>query len=217
MSFARTFPRQWVHVGCRTNSSSNRKFIIGGAAGGGTLLLILLALLLCYCRKRRAKGDLERSGDGHSEGQLEHGQFACCNHGTCNRNNGQPHMEQKAPLKPFILKSDPVALTPKEGWQQQSLTLTRRDSTETQNSAGSDSTAASVYSSDSEGSRRGRRKSQKRPPPLKLTSLVTPVINGPQHNPRNRVNRLSLPNPHEVPAIIVEPPQSETPEGMGRY
>ena len=168
------------------------------------MALILFALLLFCCCKRRAKGDLERSGDGNLEGQPGHGQFACCTHGTYNRNNGQPHMEQ-TPLKSFVLRSDPVALAPKEGLQQHAVPLTRRGSTETQNSAGSDASPTTMYSSDSEGSQHGRRKSQKRPPPLKLTSLVTPVVNGPQHNPRNGVNRSSLQNPYEVPAIAVKP------------
>jgi hypothetical protein len=198
-----------------TGSSGNRKYIIGGAAGGGALLLIFLALLLFCCRRRRARGDLERSGDAHSEGQLAHGQFVCCNHGACNRNNGQLHIEQKT-LRPFVLRSDPTALNPREDQQEHAVSLARRDSTETQKSAGSDSSSASMYSSDSECSQRGRRRTRKRPPPLKLTSLVTPVINGPQHNPRNGVNRLSFPNPYEVPAIIVEPPGSETPDRMRR-
>lgn len=194
-----------------TDSSSNQKYIIGGAVGGGVLVLILLALLLFCCRKRRAKKDLERSGGDHSEGEHGYGQFACCNHGICNKNNGQPRMEQKSPLKPFILKSDPAALTPKEGRQQHTIPSKRRDSTESHKSAGSDT--SSSYSSDSESSQHGRRRSQKRPPPLKLTSLVTPVINGPQNNPRHRVDRSSLQNPHEVPTIIVEPPQSATQTG----
>ena len=151
------------------------------------MVLILLALLLFCCRKRRAKKDLERSGGGHSEGELRYGQFACCNHGICNRNNGKPQMEQKSPLKPFVLKPYSVAPTPKEGQQRYTISLKRRDSTESHKSDGSDT--SSSYSSDSEGSQRGRRRSQKRPPSLKLTSLVTPVINGPQNNPRQRVGR----------------------------
>jgi hypothetical protein len=175
------------------------------------LILILLALLLFCCRKRRAKRDLERSSGGHSEGGPGYGQFACCNHGTCNKNNGQSQMEQKIPLKPFVLRSGAAAPAPKEGQQEHAISLERRDSTESHRSAGSDS--SSSYSSDSEGSQRGRRRSQKRPPPLKLTSLVTPVINGPQNNPRHRVNHSSPPNPHEVPTIMVEPPRTVTPTG----
>jgi hypothetical protein len=87
------------------------------------LVLILLALLLFCCRKRRAKRDPERSGGSHSNGQPEYGQFACCNHGNCNKNNGQSQiMEQKTPLKPFVLKSDPAAITT-QGW---STTTTHR-------------------------------------------------------------------------------------------
>jgi hypothetical protein len=187
------------------------------------LILILLALLLFCSRKRQAKRDVERSGGGHSEGQAGYGQFACCDHGTCNRNKGQSQMGQKTPLKPFALKSDPAALTPRDGQQpgkqqqQHRVPLNRRDSTESQKSAGSDTSTGSAYSSDSEGSQRGGRKSQKRPPPLKLTSLVTPVINGPQYNPRNRVNHLSLPNSHGVPAIVVELPQYVTQDRMRRH
>ncbi|KAF9643948.1 hypothetical protein BDM02DRAFT_3122696 [Thelephora ganbajun] len=198
-----------------TSSSNNRKYIIGGAVGGGVLVLILLALLLFCCCRRRAKRDLERSGDSHSEGRAGYGQFVCCDHGTCSRNNAQSQMEQKTPLKPFVLKSGATVLTPKEGPQQHNVSLNRRDSTESQKSAGSDVSTGSSYSPDSEGSQRGRR-SQKRPPPLKLTSLVTPVINGPQDNPRNKVDRSSLQNPQEVPTIIVEPPRSETPDRMKR-
>lgn len=198
--------------------STHRKYIIGGAVGGGVLVLILLALLVFCCRKRRAKRDVEHSGDGHSEGHPGYGQFACCSHGTCNRGKGQPQMGQKTPLKPFVLRSDPEALTPMGGQQprqqQRPVTPNRRDSTDSQKSAGSDISTGSVYSSDSEGSQRSRR-SQKRPPPLKLTSLVTPVINGPQHNPRDRVGRSSLLS--EVPMIVVEPPQSMTPDRMRRH
>jgi len=180
------------------------------------LVLILLALLLFCCRKRRAKRDPERSGGGHSNGQPGYGQFACCNHGNCNNNNnnGQPQMEQKTPPKPFMLESDSATLTPKEDQEQRVVSLNRRDSTESPKSAGSDTTVGSSYSCDSEGSRYSRR-SQKRPPPLKLTSLVTPVIRGPQDNPRQGVDRSSLRNSRGVPAIVVEPPQSGIPGGMG--
>jgi hypothetical protein len=198
------------------HSSSHRKYIIGGAAGGGALVLILLALLLFCCRKRRTKKDLERSGDGHSEGQPGHGQFTCCNHGTCNRNNSQHQMEQKTPLKPFILRSDPVAMTPRDGQRQHAVPPNRRESTESQKSAGSDTSTGTAYSSDSQGSQRGKRRSQKRPPPLKLTSLVTPVINGPHRNPRDRADRSSLPHQRGVPAIAVDPPQSGIPDRMRR-
>lgn len=201
--------------------TSHRRYIIGGAVGGGVLALILLALLLFCCRKRRAKGDVEHSSDGHSGGQPGYGQFACCDHGTCNRNKGQAQMGQKTPLKPFVLKSDPEALAPKDGQQprqqQHAIPLNRRDSTDSQGSTGSDTSTGTEYSSDSEGSQRGRRRSQKRPPPLKLTSLVTPVINGPQYNPRNRADRSSLQNPRGVPTIVVEPPQSVTPDRMRRH
>lgn len=180
------------------------------------MVLILLALLLFCCRKRRSRKDLERSGDDHSEGQSGHGQFTCCNHGTCNRNNGQPHMEQKTPLKPFILKSDPAVLTPRDGQRQHPVPLNRRDSAESQKSAWSDASTGTAYSSDSEGSQRGKRRSQKRPPPLKLTSLVTPVVNGPQYNPRDRAGRSSFPHPRQVPAVVVEPPRSEIPDRMRR-
>jgi len=198
-----------------TSSSSNKKYIIGGAVGGGVLVLILLALFLFCCRKRRVKRDPELSGGGHSDGQPGYGQFACCNHGNC-KSNGQPQIEQKAPLKPFVLKSDSAALTPKEGQQQRAVSLNRRDSTESLKSAGSDTSVGSAYSSDFGGSQYSRR-SQKRPPPLKLTSLVTPVIHGPQNNPRQGVDRSSLRNSREVPAIAVEPLQSGTPDGMGSH
>lgn len=182
------------------------------------MILILLALLLFCCRKRRPKGDPERSGGGrsHPGRQPGYGQFSCCSHGTCDKDNGQPHMEQKTPLKPFMLKPDPKTLPPKEG-RQHAVSLNRRDSTRSLGSGGSDASPGSAYSSDSEGSQRGKGELQKRPPPLKLTSLVTPVVNDPQRNPRNRVNRSSLLNPHEVPAIVVEPPRSETPDRMRRY
>lgn len=185
--------------------------------GGSILALILLASLLFCCRKRRAKRDFERSGGGHSEGQPGYGKFVCCGHGTCNRNNRQPQMEQKTPLKPFILKSESAAITPKDGQQQRAVSLGRRYSTESQKSAGSEASTGSLYSSDSQGSQRGKRRSQERPLLLKLTYLVTPVINGPQNNPRSRVGRSSLPNPPEVPTIVVEPPQSETPDRMRRH
>lgn len=177
------------------------------------MALILLALLLFCCRKRRAKRDPERSGGIHSDGQPGYGQFACCNHGNCN-SNGQPPTEQKAPPKSSILKSDSATLTPKEGQQEQRIvSLNRRDSTESQKSAGSDTSVGSAYSSGSQYSKR----SQKRPPPLKLTSLVTPVIRGPQDNPRQGVDRSSLRNSREVPVIVVEPPQSGIPDGMGSH
>lgn len=180
------------------------------------MILILLVLCLFCGAKRRAKRDPERSGGDHPEGQPGYGQFACCNHGICTRNIGQPQMEQKTPLKPFILKSDPAALTLNEGKQQHVVSLNRRNSTESQKSAGSDTSTGSSYSSDSERPRRGRRRSQKRPPPLKLTSLVTPVINGPQDNPRSRVDPPPLPNPQEVPPIVVEPPRSGIHERLRR-
>jgi hypothetical protein len=200
-----------------TNSSSNKKYIIGGAVGGGVLVLILFALLLFCCCKRRGKGDLERSGGGQSEEQHGYGQFACCSHGTCNRTAGQPQTEQKTPLKPFVLRSDPVAPTPnsKERPQQHHISLNRRDSVESQGSE-SDTVAGSVYSSDSESTRGGKRRSQKRPPPLKLTSLVTPVINGPQNNTRRRADLPSPPSPREVPTIVVDPPRSTIPDRLKR-
>jgi len=206
-----------IQGGALATSSSNRKYIIGGAVGGGVLALILLAFLIFCCRKRRRRSDVEHSENGHPEGQPGYGQFACCNHGTCNRNVGQPQMDQKTPLKPFILKSDPVTPIPTGRPQQHNVSLNRRDSGESQKSAGSDVSADTLCSSDSEGSRRGRRRSQKRPPPLKLTALVTPVVNGPQGDPRRRADRSSPPNPHEIPAIVVDPPQSRTPDRLRRY
>ena len=197
----------------RIGSSSNRKYIIGGAVGGGVLVLILLALFLFCRRKRRAKRGLELFGGDHSKGELGYGQFVACDHEIYNGNNGQLQMEQKSPLTPFIFKSDSAALTT-NGQQQPVISLERRDSTESHASAGSDSNSS--YSCDSEGSRRSRR-SQKRPPPLKLTSLVTPVINGPQNNPCRGVDHPSFSNPHEVPTIIAEPPQYLTPDRMRRY
>lgn len=206
-----------IQSGALSTGSSNKKYIIGGAVGGGVLVLILLALLLFCCCKRRGKRDLEHSGGGHSEGQHGYGQFACCNHGNCNKNGGQPQMEQKTPMKPFILKSDPVVLISKGPPQQHSVSLNRRDSTESQDSAGSDYSTETLCSSDSEGPQRGKRRSQKRPPPLKLTALVTPVVNGPQDNPRRRADRSSPPSPHEIPMVAVDPPQSGTPDRMRRH
>lgn len=205
-----------IQSGALSTSSSNKKYIIGGAVGGGVLVLILLGLLL-FCCKRRPKRDLERSGGGRPEGQHGYGQFACCNHGICDKNGGQPQVDQKTPLKPFILKSDPVASTPNARPRQQNVSLTRRDSSESQKSAGSDSSADTLCSSYSEDSQPGKRRSHKRPPPLKLTSLVTPVVNGPQDNPRRGVDRPSPPGLHGVPAIVVNPPQSETPEKIRRH
>lgn len=199
---------------CRIGSSSNRKYIIGGAVGGGVLVLILVALFLFFCRKRRAKRNLERSGGDHSKGEPGYGQFASYNHGIYDRNNGQPQMEQKSPLTPFMMKSDSATVTTEEGQQQPAISLERRGSTESHASAGSDSNSS--YSCDSEGSRRSRR-SQKRPPPLKLTSLVTPAINGPQNNPRHGVDHPSFSYPHEAPTIIVELSQSVTPYRMRQH
>lgn len=192
-----------------TSSSSNRKYIIGGAVGGGVLALILLVLLL-FCCKRRGKKDLERGAGGNSEEEHGYGQFACCNHGNCNKNGGAAQMEQKTPLKPFALRSDPAASNPRD-LPQFKVSLNRRASAESQKSVGSDTYSESTYSTDSEGS--GKRRSQKRPPPLKLTSLVTPVVNGPQNNPR-RVDRSSIPR---LPAIVVDPPPSAIPERMRRH
>jgi hypothetical protein len=124
-------------------------------------------------------------------------------------------MGQKTPLKPFALRSDPPTRAPKKDQQQHVVSFNRRDSDEGQKSAGSDASTCSAYSSGSEGYRRAKR-SQKRPPPLKLTSLVTPVISGPQDNPRNRADRLSPPTPHDVPTIVVEPPRSDTSHRMRR-
>ena len=200
-----------AHVWCRSGLSTTNKYIIGGSVGGGGLLLILLGLLLLCCRKRRAKRDLERSGE------CQHGQFTSCNHGTCNTGNVQTPMGQRTPLKPFVLKSDPEAFTIKEVQRQPVVTisLNRRDSTGSQKSAGSD-TASNDSDSLSDGdSRRGKKGTHKRPPPLKLTSLVTPVINGPQHNPRDKAHS-SLRDPPEIPVIVVDPPQSDTPERIQR-
>jgi len=197
-----------------TGSSSNKKYIIGGAVGGGVFVLILLVLLLFCCRKRRGKKDLEHSGGGQSE--HGYGQFAYCDHGACNKSGGQAQMEQKTLLRPFTLKSDPVAPTREERPQRHNVPPNRRDSSESQASAGSDTTET-LCSSDSESSQRGRRRSQKRPPPLRLTSLVTPVINSLQNNTRRRVDHPSPPNLHEAPAIIVNPPQSGTPDRMRRH
>jgi len=175
-------------------STSDRKYIIGGAVGGGVLVLILLTLLLFCCRKHSGKKDLERS-----EGQ--HSQFACCNHRTYNRNCGKSQMEQKTPIKSFVLKSGPVDPTPKERLQEHVVSLNRRDS------AGSDTSADTLCLSDSEGSQRGTRRMQRRPPPLKLISLVTPVIKGPQDNPRRKANPPSPPGLHGVHTIVADPPQ----------
>jgi len=170
-------------------------------------------LLVCCCRKRRAKRDLER-GDGHPRGKADHGQFSCCDHGTC-RNHGQTSMEQRTPLRPFALKSEPVVVITKQPPQHHTVSFNRRDSTGSQKSAGSD--AGSGESDYSDGSsQRGKKGVLKRPPPLKLTSLVTPVINGPQDNPRDKTQRPTLQNPLEVPTIVVEPPRSRTPDGMRR-
>lgn len=206
-----------IQSGALSTSSSNKKYIIGGAVGGGVLVLILLGLLLFCCCKRRPKRDLERSGGGHPEGQHGYGQFACCNHGICDKPGGQPQVDQKTPLKPFILKSDPVASTPNARPRQQNDPLSRRDSSESQESAGSDSSADTLCSSYSEDYQPGKRRSQKRPPPLKLTSLVTPIVNGPQDNPRRGVGRPSPPGLHGVPAIVVNPPKNETPERIRRH
>lgn len=177
------------------------------------LVLILIALFLFCCRKRRAKRGLELFGGNNSEGEPGYGQFVICDHGIYNGNSGQLQMEQKSPLTPFVFKSDSAALTT-NGQQQPVISLERMDSTESRGSVGSDSNSS--YSCDSEGSRRSRR-SQKRPPPLKLTSLITPIINGPQNNPRHGVDRSSFSNPHEVPTIIAEPPQYLTPDRMRQY
>ena len=197
-------------------SSSNKKYIIGGAVGGSVLFLILLSLLVFCCCKRRRKSDIERSGGDHQEGQHGYGQFSCCSHGTCTRNGGQPQTAQKTPLKPFILKSSTATLAPKEHPPQDIISLKGRSSVDDQKSPASDAVSETVYSSDSESSQRGRRRSQKRPPPLKLTSLVTPVLNGPQENPRRRADRSSPPSPHRVPAIVVEPPQPMKSGGVRR-
>jgi hypothetical protein len=180
------------------------------------LVLILLGLLL-FCCKRRPKRDLERSGGGNPEGPHGYGQFACCNHGICDKNGGQPQVDQKTTLKPFVLKSDPMASTPNARPMQKKVSLNRRDSSESQKSAGSDSSAGTSTSSHSEDSQPGKRRSQKRPPPLKLTSLVTPIVNGPQDNPRRAVGRPSPPGLHGVRAIVVNPPQSETAERIKRH
>ena len=152
--------------------------------------MILLVVLLVCCFKRRSERDPERSGGDRSQGQSVGGQFACCNHGVCTGSNTQLHMEQRTPLRPFVLRSDPDALTYPKAQQQRIISLNRRNSTESQKSAGTDESTSTSYSSDSEGPlQRDRKKFHKRPPPLKLTSLVTPVINGPQDNPRRRVDR----------------------------
>ena len=171
-----------ANIRCR----KNKKYIIGGVAGGGALVLILLVLLLVYRCRRRSKRDPERSGGDRSQEQPMGCQFARCNHGTGTRDNGQLRMEQRTPLRPFVLKSDPDALTSQKA-QQHIISLNRRNSTESQGSAGADEGTRTPNSSDSEGS--PERKFHKRPPPLKLASLVTPVINGPQDNPRRRVDR----------------------------
>lgn len=193
-------------LGTNTGLSTTQKYIIAGVAGGGGLLLLLIALLLCCCccRRRRAKKDVERP-------DKQPGQFTECGHGTCNGNHGQVQMEQKTPLRPFALRSD-VPLTSKEGPQQHVISLKHRDSTESQKSAGSDASVDSAYSSGPEVPQHGRRRSQKRPPPLKLTSLITPVINGPQDNPRARASR----SPPQVPTIVVESPQPEPSPGRMR-
>ena len=127
-------------------------------------------------------------------------------------------MEQKTPLKPFILKSDPVASsTPKERPQEHKVSLNRRDSAESQRSTGSDTGTDILCSYDSDGAQRGTRRSQKRPPPLKLTSLVTPVISGPQNDPRRRGDLSSPPGLHEVPGIVVGPPPYVAPGRMRRH
>lgn len=205
-----------IQSGALSTSSSNKKYIIGGAVGGGVLVLILLGLLL-FCCKRRPKRDLERSGGGDSEGQHGYGQFACCNHGTCNKNGGQLQTDQKTPLKPFVLRSDPVAPIPNARPQRRNISLNRRDSSESQKSAGSDSSADTLCSSYSEDSQPSKRRSQKRPPPLKLTSLVTPIVNGPQDNPRKGAGRPSPPGLHGVPAVVVNPPRSGTPERIRQH
>jgi len=198
-------PTALLEGGASSSGSPDQlKYIIGGSVGGGVLVLILLALLLLCCHKRRAKRDPEHTGGRH-EGHTGHGQFNCC--------NAQTPMGPKSPLRPFILKS-PAALTTKERQRQQPVTvsLNRRDSTGSQKSSESD-TCESDYSTD--GSSRRRRGPHKRPPPLKLTSLVTPVINGPQHNPRDK----TLQNPHEIPTIVVESPRSRSrsPERVKRH
>jgi len=186
-----------------TGSSSNRKYIIGGAVGGSVLALILLTLLIFCCRKRRGQKGLERSGGNRSEGR--HVQFACCNHGARNRHGEQTQMEQKTSLKPFVLKSDPKGRP-----QGHSVSLNRRDSAESQKSGGSVTSTETLCSPDSEGFQRGTRKSRRRPPPLKLTSLVTPIVSGPRNNLRRGVDRPSPPGPHGIPTIVVDPPQPVT-------
>lgn len=187
--------------------SDNQKYIIGGAVGGGVFLLVLLVLLLVCCRKRRAKKDLECAGDG--QGKTGNGQFSCCNHGTCNKNHAPTPMGERTPLRPFALKPDPAVLITKEPSRQRTVSFKRRDSTGSQKSAGSD--AGSGESEYSDGSsQRGKKGLLKRPPPLKLTSLVTPVINGPQDNPRDKGQRTTLHLP-EVPSIVVESPRSQSP------
>ena len=201
-----------AHVWHRTGLSDNKKYIIGGAVGGGVFLLILFVLLLVCCRKRRAKRDLEHVVDGHHEGKTDHGQFSCCAHGTCNRNNGQTPMGERSPLRPFVLRSEPVPLITKEVPKQHTIPLNCRDSVGSQKSAGSD-TGSSEYS---DSPQRGKRGLLKRPPPLKLTSLVTPVINGPQDNPRDKIHGSTLSNSSEIPTIVVESPRSHTPDRTRR-
>lgn len=201
-------------VWCRTGLSDNKKYIIGGVVGGGVFLLILLVLLLVCCRKRRAKRDLERAGGGHHDEKTDHGQFSCCDHGTCNRNNGQTPVGQRTPLRPFALRPNPVALTTKEVPQQDAVSLRCRDSAGSHKSAGSDT--GSCESEYSDSPKRSKRGLLKRPPPLKLTSLVTPVINGPQDNPRDKAHASTLSDPSEIPTIVVESPRSESPRGVKR-
>lgn len=150
------------------------------------MALILFVLLLVWCCRRRPKRDPERSGGDRSQEQSVGGQFACCNHGVCTGNDRQLHMEQRTPLKPFVLKSDPDALTYQKAQRQRVISLNRRNSAESQGSAGTGEDTSTPNSSDSEGP--PQRRFHKRPPPLKLTSLVTPVINGPQDNPRRRLD-----------------------------
>ena len=170
--------------------------------------MILLVLLLSCYRRRRGKNDVECSGSSHPEGQQAHCKSACRNHNTCNRNGGKPQTGQKTPSKPFILKLEPVTST--ERPQEHHVTFNPRDSVGSQKSAGSDTSTDTLCLSDSNGFQRGARRSQKRPPPLKLNCLITPVINGPRNNPRARADRFSPPSPRGVPTIVVHPPQSAT-------
>jgi len=137
-----------------THKTDHKGAIIGGVAGGVALIIFLLGLCFCMKKRSRAKQNAApMSYDPKAPGAAS--QHACCGptveKGYAHTHGTGPEMKQ-LPLRHEVLK---------ESERARSISPTGSDRSSKRSSRGS--------------------WRERRPPPLQIESLVTPVLHGPSN------------------------------------